>query len=376
MAEILGALDILNKALPTGVDGTRIAQWELRAGRTWGDFIGETAQALAALNQKLINDWGWFMFLTEELYFEYGQGGSVTSSPQVTDLDFPDPTHAETISHMIDLLVYAETLGGTRYFFRDGREATYREAIRSKVNRLTWRFERKLLERLFQTTEHSVGTSGYNVPFVHGTSGNVDFTPLAYGGEAFASTHDHYLGVNSASYGYDDMLNQMAEHLEEHGHTAPYVAVVARDDIASYFALPSFVEMVDPRVVMIDRGTTTADTGAAFYGREAREMGVVGGFQSQYGYIELRATSRVPTAYAGMVKSYGSNVEQNPIAVRVHPTAGFGARITAQSNEDDTDRIKRLLIEMEYGVGVGMDRTNGVAAYRYAGTTYTAPTIS
>jgi hypothetical protein len=376
MAEVLGAMDILNKALPTGVDGTRIAQWELRAGRTWGDFLGETALALAELNDDLMNRWDWLFFITEEQMFEYMTGGSVTASPMITDLDFPDPSHAQTIAHMIDLIPYGETVGGTKYFFRDGREATYRAAIRSKVDRLTWRFEQTLLNRLFVPTETSVGTSGYNVGFAYGTTGNVDFVPPAYGGEAFGSTHSHYIGVDTDSYGYDDALNQLAEHLEEHGHPAPFVAVVSRTDISSYYALPDFVEPLDNRVVIVDRGTTTADTGAALFSRETREMGVIGGFQSEYGYIELRATNRVPTATLGMVKSYGRNNERNPIAIRVHPNVGFGARITAQSNADDLDRIKRLLIEFEFGIGVGMDRTNGIAAYLSAAGTFTAPTIS
>lgn len=376
MAEVLGAMDILNKALPTGVDGARIAQWELRAGRTWGDFIGEVALAMAELNQDLMDRWGWLVYITEDHFFEYMNGGSVTASPMLTDLDFPDPSHATTIAHMIDLIPYGETVGGTKYFFRDGREQTFRAAIRSKVDRLTWRFEQTLLNRLFVPTETSVGTNGYNVGFAYGTTGNVDFTPPAYGGEAFSSTHSHYIGVDTDTYDYGDGLNQLAEHLEEHGHPAPFTAVVSRTDIATYYALPDFVEPLDQRVVIVDRGTTTADTGAGFFSREMREMGVIGGFQSEYGYIELRSTNRVPTTYMGMVKSYGNNNERNPIAIRVHPDVGFGARITAQSNDNDLDRIKRLLLEFEFGIGVGLDRTNGIAAYLSAAGTWSNPTIS
>ena len=376
MAEILGAMNILNKALPTGADGTRLAQWELRSGRTFGDFVGETALALADLNQNLMNRWGWLCYITEEMLFEYMNGDSVTDAPLVTDLDFPDLIHAETISHMIDLFPYAESVGGTKYYFRDGREQTFRAAIRSKVDKLTWVFEKALLNRLFSNSEASIGTSGYNVPFVNSTTGNVDFTPPAFDGEAFGSTHSHYLGIDTASYGYDDMLNQMAETLQEHGHSAPYTAIVARSNQSSYFALPDFARALDQRVVMVDRGTTTAGSGAALFTREDQEAGVIGGFQSEYGYIEVRATNRVPSAYAGLVKSYGNNSERNPLAVRVHPEVGFGARIKAQSSPDDLERIKKLLIEFEYGVGVGEDRTNGVAGYLVSGGTWAVPTIT
>ena len=33
--------------------------------------------------------------------------------------------------------------------------------------------------------------------------------------------HDHYLGVDDDTYDYDDMLNQLAETLQEHGHEPP-----------------------------------------------------------------------------------------------------------------------------------------------------------
>lgn len=376
MAEILGANTILARALPTGVDGARMSQWRLRDGTSWSQFIGQWAQALGQWNAEQLRKWGWLMFITEEDHFEYLNGGSVTPAQMVTDLDRVDPISQETIAHMLDLIPYGLAVGGTRHYFRDARLAQLNAQIRGNVYRLSEALDKHLLTRWFTNTETSVGTSGYNVPFVRGTSGNVDFTPPAYGGDTFASTHDHYLGVDSDSYGYDDALNQMAEHLQEHGHEGPYTALVARADVSSYYALPDFVEPLDSRIVMVDRGTTTADTGAGMFSRERREYGVVGGFNSEYGYIELRASARIPTKYAGLCKSYGSNNEMNPLAVRVHPDEGFGAKITAQSSEMDADPIKRLWVEMEYGVGVGMDRTNGVAAYIDSSGTWTNPTIS
>ncbi len=376
MATILGPLTILNKALPTGLDGARLAQWELRSGGTFGQFVQRTAVALGEFNQRMINRWGWLIYLTEEPYFEYGTGGSVSPSPLITDLDNVDATHGETIAHMIDLLPYGEKLGGTNYSFRDAREATLRAAIRDKMNRLEWRFEQLLLNRWFVPTDTAVGSVGYNVPFVHSTTGAVDFTPPAYGGEAFASTHDHYIGCDSNSKGYDEVLNELAEHLEEHGHPEPFTAVVARANVSSYYALPDFERFIPDATTMIDRGTTTADTGANFFRRGPREFGIIGGYHSQYGYVEVRATTRVPTTFAGMVKSYGNNVENNPLAVRVHPLVGFGARIVAQSREDDVNPVKELRIDFELGVGVGQDRTNGAAAKLVAGGAWGDPSIS
>jgi hypothetical protein len=376
MAEILGGNNILNLALPTGVDGTRIAQWEMRAGLTWGEFLARVANALGGFNNQLMMDWGDMFFITEELMMEYPNGGSITSSPVITDIDVLDPISETTIGHMLDLLVHGDAVGGTRRWFRDARERQILAQVRGVTRRLKEAFEEGLLTRLLTNTETSVGTSGYNVPVVRGTSGNVDFTPVAYGGETFASTHDHFLGIDSNTYGYADAFNQLAETLEEHGHEAPYQAIVSRSDIDTIYALPGFAQPVAPTVVYVDRGTTTANTGAGFYTNDQRNMQNVGHFESHYGVINIKATARVPQYYAALYKSYGNNNEMNPLAVRVHPDEGFGARIVAQSNNDPRYPIETMRIEFEYGIGVGEDRTNGAAAYLVSGGVWVNPTIS
>jgi hypothetical protein len=375
MAEVQGAQTILARALPTGVDGARLTQWQLRDGVTWAQLIGRTAQALGQFNNDLMQKWGWLMFSTEEPYFEYPNGGSLTSARVITDLDKLDPISEGTIAHQLQLLPVGDAIGGTYFWMRDARSAQITAQINGVVNRIREKFEEDLLTRWLTNTENNFATSAYDVPFVRGAGGSVDFVPPAHGGETFSSAHDHYMGIDSDSYGYDDFLNQMAETLQEHGHEAPYTAMVSRSDISSYYALPDFVEPLDRRVVIVDRAA--ADTeGAGFFSRQPREFGIVGGFQSEYGYIELRATARIPTKYAGLAKSYGQNNMRNPLAVRVHPDEGFGAKVLTYTRADDTVPIKKLDVVMEYGVGVGMDRTNGVAGYLDSSGTWTNPTIS
>jgi len=374
MAEVIGPQTLLNKALPTGWDGTRLAEWLTRDGISYSELVNQMALALGDFNQQMVNDWGWLMFLTEELAMEYENGGSVTASPDITDVDTPTPTHGTTIGHMLDLRVYGEAIGGTRRYFRDSRSAKINAAISTIVRKLRWRFEQKLLTRWFTNTENSIGTAGYDVPFVRGTGGNVDFAPPAYDGEAFTTSHDHYLGVDTDSYGYGDALDQLAETLQEHGHTPPYTAVASRSDIASFFALTSWVQVVDPVVGFIDRGGET--TGNQFFTAGAREFGHIGYYQGNYGLVEVRVTARVPTAYIGMVKAYGTLDNRNPLAVRVHPQTGFGSFVLPETTPDDDYPVKQLDIEMEYGIGVGMDRTNGAAAYLSADGTWSNATIS
>lgn len=373
MAEILGPLVLLDKALPTGVDGTRLAEWALRDGITYAELANQLALALGDANQQLIARWGWLFFLTEELMMEYENGGAVTEMPEITDIDRPQATHGTTIGHMIDLRAYGDAIGGSRRYFRDIRSAKLRAAISTIVRRGIWRFEKRLLTRLLTNTENAIGSAGYDVPFVRGTGGNVDFAPPAYEGEAFTTAHDHYVAIEDEN-DRGVLLNTLAETLQEHGHEAPYRAVVARADIANYAALTKFVELVGITGVIIDRGAESS--GNQMFRAGNWEMGHFGDFQSDYGPVELYATARIPTLYAGMCKSYGQLDARNPLAVRVHPSQGFGFYVVPETTIDDDTPIKQLDVEFEFGVGVGNDRTNGAAGYIVNGATWANPTIS
>lgn len=374
MTEILGPQTLLAKALPTGWDGTRIAEWTTKDGITYGELANQLALALGDFNQEMVNDWGWLFSLTEEIAMEYEQGGAVTVMPDITDVDKPEAIQGATIGHMLNLRVYGQGVGGTKRYFRDSRSAKINAAIATLVRRARWRFETRLLTRWFTNTENAIGSAGYDVPFVRGTGGNVDYAPPAYDGEAFTTAHDHYLGVDSDSKDLDDVLNELAETLQEHGYTPPFMAMVSRSDVADYMALTKFVEVVDPIVQFIDRGSET--TGNQMYTAGQRAFGHLGYYQGEYGLVEVRFTARVPTKYTGMVKSFGQLATQNPLAVRTHPDTGFGAYVVPETTPDDDYPVKQLDVEMEYGVGVGMDRAAGAAAFLDASGTWTNPTIS
>ena len=374
MAEILGPLNLLDKALPTGVDGTRLAEWALEDGVTYGELANQVALALGDANQNLVAKWGWSFNLTEEIFMEYPNGGSVTAMPELTDMDKPQPLMGSTIGHMIDLRYYGQAIGGTKRFFQRVRSAKIRAAITSIVNRAIWRFETRLLTRLFTNTENVIGTAGYDVPFVRGTGGNVDFAPPAFDGEAFTTSHDHFIGQDSGSKTFANTYNELAETLQEHGHTSPFTAVVARADIATHSALTRWVEIVDNVVSVIDRAGVTS--GPQFFTTGDRSMGRIGYFQSDYGLVEVFATARVPTGFVSVSKSYGNNDARNPLAVRVHPSRGFGIAVVPETTPDDDFPVKQLDVDFEFGVGVGQDRTNGAVGYLVSGGTYANPTIS
>lgn len=375
MAEVLGPMSIALRALPTGVDGTKLAQWKLHEGVSVQQFVALTAAALGGINQEFVQKWGYLFSITDMDHMEYPDGGAVTELQEITDMDDPDMVHGTTIGHMLDLRPYGGSIGGSRRYFRDARQSQIESTLRTIVNRAKWRFERKILTRLFTNTENAIGSAGYDVPFVRGTGGSVDYAPPAYGGETFTTSHDHFLGVDDDTLGPDDVLNQLAETLDEHGHTAPFTALVSKADVASYRALTKFVQMVAPIVTTIDRGGESSGNQLYASGTPMVTDGTFGYFQSDYGLIELKSYNRVPTKYASMVKSYGQLDARNPLAVRIHPDEGFGLQIFAEKTGDDSYPLKKLNIEFEFGVGVGEDRTNGAAAFLDASGNWSNPTI-
>lgn len=376
MAEVLGPLTLQNKALPVGVDGARVAQWAMRDGITYGELVNRMSLALGAANQALLDKWGWLFNITDEIMMEYPNGSAVTPMTELTDIDKHPLIHGTTIGHMLPLKFYGEAVGGTWRYFRDVRSTQIQAAITTIVNRGVWRFEQKLLSRLFSNTEEAIGSSGYSVPFVRGSGGNVDFVPPAYDGETFDATHDHFLAYDkdTGPDTMDDVLEGLALTLAEHGHMAPFTALVSRDDIALFRALAGFVDIVDPIVSVIDRGGST--TGTSFFTRGSRELGRIGWYQSNVGLVELIASARIPTGYVGMTKSYGVNNPRNGLAVRVHPAQGFGFFIVTKTSENLDWPVEQVDVGLEFGVGVGMDRTNGAAALLVNDDTWANANIS
>lgn len=376
MAELLGPSTIQQRALPAGIDGAKIAQWVLADSTTFQAFVNQLSLALGAVNAEFRSKWGGLFSITEELSLEYPDGGSVTELPEITDIDMPDMTRGETSGHMIDLKSYGGAVGGTWKYFQRSRRAQIDTDIRTIVNRGRWRFEKWLVTRLFTDIENAVGT-GYDVPWVHGTGGNIDWAPPAYAGQSFTTSHDHFLGFDSgASKTLADVLDGLAATVEEHGHSAPFRAVVSRADVVTYQGLTKFIKYTAPMIAVIDRGGAT--TGNQFFvsGVPMVSDGIFGHFDSAYGIIELMASARVPTGYAALYKSYGELNARNPLKVRVDPSAGFGFYIVPEASGNEQWPVKKVILPLEFGVSVGEDRAIAAVGKLVAGGAWGNPTIS
>ncbi|TXH08862.1 MAG: hypothetical protein E6R03_17550 [Hyphomicrobiaceae bacterium] len=375
MPEILGPMSVVQRALPTGVDGTKLAEWQMREGTSFGAFINQLGAAVGSVNQELAQRWGYLFGLSEDMMVEYPDGGSVTELGEITDMSERDPVLGTTIGHMIDLKAYGGAVGGSKRYFRDARMAQINSTIATIVNQAKWRFEKRIFTRLMTDTENAIGSAGYDVPFIKG-GGSVAYTPPAYSGKTFASSHSHFLALNSgASKTFANVFNDLAETLAEHGHSAPFIAHVSVADVETIAALSKFVQFVAPVITTIDRGGETSGNQLYASGQPMVFGGTIGYYQSKHGLIELRANNRIPTGYVNMIKSYGQLDPRNPLWVRVHPQVGFGLVVVPETTSDSQYPVKKVSLEFEFGVGIGQDRTNGANCYLAAGTTWSNPTI-
>lgn len=375
MPEVLGPMQVVQRALPTGVDGTKMAEWAMKEGATFGSFVNRLSAAVGAFNQEMVNTWGYLFSLTEELMMEYPDGGSVTEMPEITDITRGDMVHGTTIGHMIDLKAYGRPVGGSWRYFRDSREAQIMSTISTYMLQHRWRFEKALFTRLMTNTENQIGAAGYDVPFVRG-GGTVAYTPPAYSGKAFDSTHSHFVGFNTASKTFINVFNDLAETLAEHGFVAPFTAHVSLADVDTISGLKGFVQFVAPVITTIDRAGETSGNQFFASGQPQIYGGVIGYFQSKHGLIELRALNRIPTGYVNMFKSFGNLAARNPLKVRVHPSQGFGVFIASEPSANEQYPVKQVSLEFEFGIGVGEDRTNGANGLLVSGGAWTNPTIS
>jgi hypothetical protein len=335
--------------------------------------------ALAGLNAQIYSAYGDMIYITEEDHFEYPTGGTITDMPDITELDRPEPKKGQTSGHMIDLRRKGDAIGGGETFFRDARQATINAAVADMSTRARQTFEKEVLTRALTDNENVLGTAGYDVGFCD-ASATVTYAPPSWGGQNFATTHTHYIGVDSGSFGYGNMLDQLALTVQQHGHPPPFIAYVSETDVSNYTALTKFVEPINDRIVVVDRAGATS--GAQFMSRgDVSQRAIMGGwefggYQSDYGYIALRSTPRIPQFYAFLYKSYGTNNPRNAIGIRVHPSVGFGIYIEEVPNASMEYPVKHINVTFEYGVSCGNDRSVGAAGYLVAGGVWVDPTIS
>jgi hypothetical protein len=297
---------------------------------------------------------------TVELEYPVGVTNGVQ---EATEYGIPNPMRGKTTGHSLPIKPYDRALGWTMMYLRKARMSSIDADVRSAVVDLRTNWQQKLLQRFFKSTGEIVGTtSGASVPFADGGTADSNYVPLpSPDGATFLYTHNHYLR-------YDTIANAIApavKHVQEHGHAGPFDVIAADADAATWAALTTF---------------KSPNWGGIIY-RAAEDRAAMSDIGNYFGYVEtdhgiarIWLNPRVPTNYFGVFKAYGAGDPRSPLRVRIDPNTGFGWSLVPGNWVNAPTTL--AVMYSEYGVGIGEDRTNGVAVYLNASGSYTDPTIS
>lgn len=364
----LGFSDLKSNVVPGLWDLAEITKVRLADGTTFDAMVADVQAALALVNSEVLAD-PWVSGLiavqdTVEVEYPVGNTSGIQESSEYSR---PDPKPGSTTGHSIPLKPYDRALGWTMMFLRNARRGRLDADIRGVVTDIRNDVPQRILQRFFRSTAEKVGsTAGASVPFADGGTADPNYVPLrSPDGETFASTHNHFLrqaAVNDAN------VEAAIAHLQEHGHTAPYRIMGSIADISTWKGLTGWKAPNWNEVVYRDMSSGTdraaiSDLSEAF-----------GFLETAYGIAYVKLTQRIPTAYYGAYKSYGPLDPRNPLRVRINPNWGFGWQLVP-GNWINAPLLMAVAYT-EWGVGVGEDRTNGVAVEIDASGDYATPTIS
>ncbi len=362
----LGPNDLKQFALPANWDASLLAKLALAQGYTYEQLINDVAAGLSLQNAALVADplIAGLISVTEERTVEYRVGVS-NGFQRHTEYGRGDAGRGKTTGHMLPMWSWDRKLGWTWDFLRAARRSQIDADIASAMEDLRDIWHKTILTRHFQSTYDAVG-SGKSVPFCDGGTADDTYIPIAKPerGGSFLATHSHFLRHSAITQAN---LELAVAHLWEHGHDGPYELLVAQADLGTW---------TDVTVVT---GWIKRADGAIRYGNQVDLANVPGDYlgvvETKYGACRLRATGRVPTAYYSVYKSYGSLDQRNPLRVCQSPRYQIGAVLLAGDHIREFP-LENAILFIEFGPGVGEDRTAAVCVEIDSSGDYGTPTIS
>lgn len=368
----LGIRDLRNLALPAGWDGAFLERERLQDGTTYEAVVAQLVGAVAGFNGAM-GQHPWLPLLTFQTIqnvVRYPTGGNAGRWRDHTEYTAPDAYRAETTGHMIPRYKKDDALGWTWDYLNEAIledvEADIADFLRGGLDM----YEIQALTRLFSSAEVTVGDTGISPGVCDGGAGSLAFTPPAYGGQSFASTHNHYLRYDSTERGL--AIAAMATHLKEHGHMPVFEMWISDTDKGDWAAVDDVASQVSFHQVQRTDIQYATDVTLAAAG--INEEAYVGVFETPSGTARVRALTRIPTGYAAMFKVYGANSQQNPL--RWLYNERFGAGLVAISGDKLGWPVQKIMGYAEVGFGVGRDRTAAVLLEVDDAGDYGSPTIS
>jgi len=369
---LLGFGDLKDTALHSLWDTSTIVKDQLADGTTFAQMVGDVQGMINELNNSLLSmpHYSGMFAIQDEPTMEYPVGVS-NGFEEATEYSVPDPRRGLTTGHMLPLKEWDRSLGWTIRYLRKARMDRVDADVRSVMvdGRKLW--QQRLLTRFFSSTANTVGsTSSADVPFADAGSADSNYVPPdSPDGEAFTSSHEHFLDYGDTGITQDTLDNSAIsvalEHLQEHGHEAPFDLIGARTDAGTWAAVEGWKSPNWPQIAYhasaVERALGVADIGEYF-----------GYVETDYGIGRVWLTPRLPTLNFGAFKSYGPGDQRNPLRVRIDRRTGFGFRLV-EGNFVNAPMMLAMVFA-EFGVGVG-DRVNGVAVDLQTNS-WAAPTIS
>jgi hypothetical protein len=338
----------------------------LADGRSFDEMLQEIQDALNELNVALLEDphYAGMMAIQDEVEVEYEVGAS-NGVEEATEYGRPSPKRGATSGHSLPIKNWDRAFGWTMLALPEMRATKLTADVRSGIRDIRNHFQQRALRRFFLDTAETVGaTSGASVPLADGgTADSTYVPPQSSDGEVFANTHDHFLRHAAIS---DANVKLAIRHLQEHGHQGPFEIVASQSDAATWQGLTGFKKPEWAGIVYHASATERAAI-------EGVEM-YAGYYESPWGIARIWLTSRVPTNYYGVFKSYGEGDPRNPLRMRINPTFGYGWQVVPGIWVNAPELMAVLLSKYEFGIGE--DRTNGVCVFIAGNGDYTAPTIS
>lgn len=357
----LGPRDTSSLVMLTGWDATELQNWQLQDGTSIAQVASEANMALGALNAELTGGlWGSLVSFQDRPEVEYRVGAS-NGFEMHTEYGRPDAKRADTEGHLLPFVEYDRALGWTYDYLRRARLEQVRADIADAIKdaRDIWR--QKVLGRCLQRGDDSgaakgLGSSGYSPGFATDAGSTaVDFLPPAYGGTAFTTAHEHYVGIAGGAFTADVFSDAKAE-LREHGHEPTYKFIIGPSDETTVRGLTGFTEVGSSLVAY---GTTQdlARVPEMALTIGAYPIGTIHDF-------EVHVVPGIPQYYGFGWKSYGALSQRNPLRVRVDK--GLSSVSVMASNDPRNGApahpLQYLMLQLEFGVGV-YDRTAGTARY-------------
>lgn len=359
----LGPRDTTSLVMLTGWDSGELAKLALQDGTSYTQIVSEMNTALGALNAEIYNDplWASLVSYTDDPTVEYRVGVS-NGFEAHSEYGRPDPRRAATEGHMLPLRSYDRALDWTWDYLRLARLPQVRADIADAIKdaRDLWRVA--ILTRLLDRDDESgaakgLGSSGYSPGFATtAASTNVDFTPPAYGGTTFLSTHEHYIGIAGGVY-TAAVFSDAKSELREHGHEPPYDFILGPSDEATVRGLSGFVPVAQSYINYANTVSVATLNGMS----DSNGNYIIGTIDD----FAVRVVRGVPQYYGFAWKSYGARSQRNPLRIRLQKGLArpqVMAMPDPRAGSNGAYPLNYLMLFTEFGVGVA-DRTNGTPRY-------------